>query len=223
MLIAKLTISYDRGLARNDEKDLVKTADGVEVSVIGRGAVTSDGKVIRGLGTHFKSEQDAQIVTERDKEARRIYKAFRERFLTTPIDGLYAVPGKGIAKQFLKSLDVQLGLQVRVTEFEITTSGDMDAAEIAEWSGRIKRQLASVSLGRTKEVDEDGLRALEYLTSCPLLNQDTKRQVKNLIEGVRAQKLSRLELRRGLEKLDVKVEAGAILAPRRVPRLVGAA
>lgn len=214
MLICKLTISYDRGLARNDEKDLAQEAGGV----LGRGATTADGKIIRGLGTHFRSKEDADLVGERDKEARRIYRAFRERFLTTPIDGLYAVPEPGVAASYLDELNVQLGLKVRVTEFALTTNGDLDAAEIAEWSRRVKNQLIGVQLGRKKDIDENGLSALATLANCPVISQETKTTILNLVEGVRTQKVTRVELKRNLEKLDVKLDAKQ-LSPRRAPKI----
>ena len=226
MLIAKLTISYDRGVALNKPADLIasdlKPSDQATGIVAERGSKTYDGKILRGLGSHFRSEADAQLVGERDKEARRIYRAFRERFLSTPIDGLYAVPGKGLAKKFLDGLDVRVDLRVRVSEFEITTNGDMDAAEISEWSKRIKNQLSSISLGRSKEIDENGLDALLTLSSCPLIGRETAKAVKELVEGVRIQKINRVELRRSLETMTVEIDT-AQLKPRAMPKLVGAA
>lgn len=225
MLIAKLTISYDRGLARNDENDLLENGDVIQsavgVKVLGRGQKTASGKIIRGLGTHFASELDAQLVGERDKEARRIYKAFRERFLTLPIDGLYAVPAPGIAKAFVRELQPQLGIQVRVSEFQIATNGDLDAAEIKEWSDKIKRQLQTVSLGRKAEIDDNGLSALATLASCPLIAEATKKKVLELVEGARCQKIERVELKRALDVLDVKIDQ-TMIHPRRMPSLVEA-
>src|SRR5262249_32695086 len=158
MLIAKLSISYDRGLSRNDERDLSIAG----ASVAHKGFTTADGKVIRGHGTHFKSAADALLVGERDKHAREIYHAVRERFLALPIDGCFIAPEKGQFKKYALSLLKRDDMQVRVSEFELTTAGEMEASEVKEWADKIKRQLGSVQLGRSAKADEDGLRALEY-------------------------------------------------------------
>lgn len=209
MLIAKLKISYDRGLARNSEQDL----GGV---VFGRGGTTGDGKVIRGLGTHFHSKAAAEIVRERDHEAGRIRQAFRERFLVTPIDGLYIVDRPGRAGGFIGDLNPQLGIKVNVTEFELTTPKDLNEQDLVEWGDRIKRQLGSVTLGRKKEINEDGLRALECLSGCPVLSEKTGQLIKNLVGLVRSSKIDRIELKRRIETLDVEIEQ-APLSPKRAP------
>jgi hypothetical protein len=154
MIVAKLTISYDRGLAFNDARDIA--ADGSKKDIFTRGAKTPDGKIIRGLGTHYRSEADALLVQERDKEARRIYNEFRSRFISTTIDGLYVVPQRGVAKAYVQSLEVRPDMKVRVTEFELSTHEPLASAEVNEWAQRIKRQLGSISLGRSKEADAEG-------------------------------------------------------------------
>lgn len=219
MLIAKLTISFDRGLAHNDTRDL-KPEDAPEgFKIAGRGDKTADGKVIRGLGTHFRSEEDAILVAEREKEARRVYNEFRSRFLATPIDGLYVVPKPGIAKAFVESLGVRPDIAVRVTEFRLESPGGLDGAELGEWATRIKRQLSGVSLGRSKEADAEGLRALETLASCPVLTPSTASRIKELVAMVRENRLTRLEIKRKIETMDVEIET-KVLAPRQTPALV---
>lgn len=210
MRIAKLTIGYDRGVKQNDERDL-ETKNG-------RGTTLADGSIIRGLGTKFRSQADKDLVAERDKAARVVYQAFRERFLSVNIDGLYAVPEAGVAKKYAESLVTRDDITVRVVEFDISTSGDLDAAEVKEWSDRIRRQLSQVQLGRKAETDEEGLRSLEYLASCPLLAKSTGARIKSLVEMLRSSKITRVELKRHLETLPVELDQ-APLAPRRVPVL----
>ncbi len=211
MLIAKLTISYDRGLARNAAQDL---GDGIRT----RGQTTEDGKVIRGLGTHFRSKEDADLVALRDREASRIRQAFRERFVVTPIDGVYHVSEKGQAQAFLQTMDIQHGIKVQVSEFTLTSEGEMNNQELLEWAKRIKRQLQAVQLGRKKEIDAEGLAALETLASCPVLSKKTGTAIRDMVGLVRAEKIDRVELRRRIETLPVEIEQ-ASLSPKRSPVL----
>ena len=205
MLICKLSISYERGLARNQKEDV--TTEGQPTGfILGNGAQTKDGKIIRGLGTHYKSKEDADLVALRDKHAREIYQAVRERFLSLPIDGCFAAPQKGVFKKFALSLLKRDDMRVRVSEFELTTNGDMDAAEIKDWADKIRRQLGSVQLGRSKEADAEGLKALDYLATCPLLSKKTGQTVRELVAMVRENKLDRVELKRKISILDVEIE-----------------
>ncbi len=220
MLIAKLTIGYDRGLALNDATDLVNATAGVGVGVVAhKGYTTVDGKVIRGLGTHYRSDADMILVKEKDADANRIRTEFRKRFLATPIDGLYVVAKPGMARAFVSELGHRDDINVRVTEFELASPNGLDGGELTEWANRIKNQLSSVSLGRSKEADEDGLRALETLASCPVLKPETGTRIKELVAALRSEKITRVELKRNLQTLDVQIEQ-APLAPRRTPTLV---
>ena len=218
MLIAQLTISYDRGLAHNDERDLSADTT-LGANIAGRGFKTADGKIIRGLGTHFKSEEDRDLVKAKDQEAARIRTEFRKRFVATPIDGCYIVPTAGIAKGFISDLGYRGDIKVYVTEFNLECPAGLDNSELSAWGERIKKQLASVSLGRSKEADEDGLRALETLASCPVLKTSTGNRIKELVAMVRDNRLERVELKRSLETLDVEI-TGEALSPRRMPALV---
>jgi len=210
MKVAKLTISYERGLSRNSEKDLGE-------NVNPKGAETSDGKIIRGHGTHFKSAGDQALVKERDRDAARIRAAFRERFLATPIDGLYIVGGAHEAETFVDRLGSRSDIRVRVVEFDLTAPREISETEVLAWAKRIQNQLSSVSLGRKKEINESGLRALEVLSKCPVLSSKTGGEIRNLVGLVRCEKIDRIELRRRIEKLDVKIDQGPLIAPRRSP------
>jgi hypothetical protein len=214
MNIVKLSISYDRGLAHNDARDLgTDKQSGTELET---------GEIIRGLGTKFRSRTSMEQVKQHDKIANNIRQSFRNQFLVTPIDGVYVVPAKGVAQAFLRTLvDIPPTVKVRVTEFTLESSGGMDGAELAEWAERIKRQLSTVSLGRSKEADEEGLKALETLSRCPVIKESTGARIRELVEGLRTSKLDRVELKRKIETLNVEVDDSQ-LAPRRAPELVGA-
>ncbi len=160
-----------------------------------------------------------ELVKEKDADANRIRTEFRKRFLATPIDGLYVVPKPGMARGFIDGLGHRDDINVRVTEFELASPNGLDGGELTEWANRIKNQLSGVSLGRSKEADEDGLRALETLARCPVLKPETGTRIKELVAALRAEKITRIELKRNLQTLDVQIEQ-APLAPRRTPTLV---
>lgn len=209
MLIAKLSIRYERGRSRNDDKDL-----GVEK--IER--QTADGKIIAGLGTHFKSQDDRDAVKLRDKEAARIREEFKKRFPMTPLDGCYTVPERGVAKKFLSGLGIREDVRAHVSEFKLESEG-MDQRELNEWAKRIKNQINTLQYGRKKETDSDALNALEYLSNCPVIAKATGQHIRELVAAVRNEKLTKLDLRRRLDVLDVQVDGDQILSPRRAPAL----
>ena len=197
MIVAKLTISYDRGTSLNKKSDLG--------TALKRGDATASGGIVRGLGSHFRSHDDMLAVQARDKESNRIYRALRERFLTTSIDGLYIVPGYGAAKKFVASLS-PVGIDVRVSEFELTSSTGLDVEELTAWGKKIKNQLAAVGLGRKKEIDRGGLQAINALSDCPLLSQKTRDAVKNLLSLIGEAKINRSEFRKRLDGMNFEVE-----------------
>lgn len=227
MLIAKLTISYDRGVARNDENDVKESLNLTNAELPLEDAAApkkpAEKPLLRGLGTHFKSAEDMDLVKQRDFAARNIYTAFRQQFIAAPIEGLYFVERAGQAKAFVAGLeDVREDMQVRVSEFELSAPQDLEQAEMAAWGKRIKNQLASISLGRSKEADEAGLSALLALAKCPVLQKGTRVKINAMVNDLRTQKITRVELKRSLDKLDVQVETST-LAPRRTPSLMEAA
>lgn len=222
MLIAKLTISYDRGVSLNKTADLAADYDGTgqkpTMAIAARGHKTADGKVIRGIGSHFRSEADAELVKHRDFAAREIYQAFRKTFLAAPIEGLYFVPERGQAKSFINRLDVRSDMRVTVSEFELTAPSDLEQQEMADWGKRIKNQLSSISLGRSKEADAAGLEALVSLSGCPMLQKATGDRIRELVSMVRDGRMERVEMKRSLDKLNVGVDT-SMLSPRRSPKI----
>lgn len=223
MLIAKLTISYDRGVTRNDVSDVKEALNltNAELPLVDATAPKTEPEkiLLRGLGTRFKSAEDMDLVKQRDFAARAIYVAFRQRFIAAPIDGLYFVERAGEAKAFINGLEgVREDMQVRVSEFELSAPQDLEQAEMAAWAKRIKNQLGAISLGRSKDADEDGLNALLALAKCPVLKKETTLRIKNMVGDLRSQKITRVELKRSIDTLDVQIETQT-LAPRRTPSL----
>lgn len=226
MIVAKISISYDRGIARNHAGDLVGANGNGEApaqpapAILGRGEKTADGKVIRGIGSHFKSETVAERVRICDAVAKSIYQSFRERFVASPVDGLYVLPERGAGKAFIQSLAAlvdNVGLvNARVQEYDLTTDDDLESREVLAWSRKIQNQLAGVQLGRKKEIDENGLDALLALSKCPVLQEGTAKKIRNAVAAVRAQKIDRIELKRRIDNLTVEIDS-APLSIRRIP------
>ena len=217
MIVATINISYDRGLTRNTEDDLKENPNAL---IRGKGSVLPDGGVIRGLGTKFRTEDSAKRVKERDQYAKEVYGAFRARFLATPIKGVYMIPRWKDGKKFQESLGHLDGVRVSVIEFELVSQDRLDNQDALEWAKKVKSQLQSVELGRKKDADEMGLRALLTLASCPILTKDTAERIRNAVAGVRSSRIDKLELRRQLSTLEVGVSQDTLLSPRRAPVVV---
>ena len=210
MLIAKLRVSLkDCGIQYNNSAELETTKV--------RGSELVDGKIIRGLGTHFASKEAKERFDRLTAEANVIRNKFNERFLRTPIESTFVIGVRGEAKAFIASLPVNPDIEVSVFEFELgSASGDLDEKEMKEWSVRVKAQLTRVPLGRGEEADQDGLAALETLAGCPVLSQETAARIRLMVSEVRVGKMTRTDLKRGISLLDVAMDQTS-LAPRRTP------
>ena len=208
MIVARLHISYDRGTARNNAPDL--GLDSVPEK-------TSDGTgLVRGLGSHYRSEEARNEATRFAKEEARIRTEFRRSFMAAPMDGYYILPEADAGRELLASLDVDPGVTVGCSEWVIETSGEeRPPEELIEWGDKVKRQIADVPLGRSKVPDAGGLKLLERLASCPVLDDSTRDEIMSLIKDAKIEAITRVELKRELKILDVKV--GIPTVPRRVP------
>jgi hypothetical protein len=215
MIIGRLHVSFDRGTATNRADDLgLPTAP----------QVTSDGKVVRGLGTHFRSEEDRALAQERSNEEARVRAAFKRSFVTSPIPGTYILPRKGEGQRVLDSLDppVRPDVTVSVSEYvlDIVTQSPV---EVEQWAERVSKQIQDVPLGRAKGKDwadskggAGGIAILEGLAQCPILGEETRQDILDLIADAKLQRLDRVTLKRRLDTLKVDLDA-PVVNPRRAP------
>ena len=208
MIVARLHISYDRGTKRNNAPDL--GLDSIPEK-------TSDGTgLVRGLGSHYRSAEARSEAQRLAKEETRIRTEFRRSFMAAPMDGYYILPEADAGRQLLDTLDVDPGVTVGCSEWVIETSGEeRPPEELIEWSEKVKRQIADVPLGRSKAPDADGLKLLSRLAACPVLDESTRTEIMALIADAKLEAITRVELKRELKILDVKV--GIPTAPRRTP------
>lgn len=215
MFIAKLSVGIgDSGIAYNSGKEL-----GTDKN---RGAVLEDGKVVRGLGTHFASLEAKQRFDKLTAESTGIRDKFNRRFLRMAIDSVFVISRRGEAKEYAASIVVSdPAITVGVMEFEIGNAGDeLGEKEMKEWSSRVKEQLKRIPLGRSDEVDADGLEALATLATCPVLAKATAEKILRLVNEAKLGRVGRSDLKRGIALLDVEMDQSTLLAPRGRPELV---
>jgi len=216
MIIGRLTISFDRGTATNQADDL-----GLAVAP----RETEGGKVIRGLGTHFRSAADLELAKERSNEEQRVRAAFKRAFIGSPLPGTYILPSEGAGQKVLTALDppVRADVQARVSEYVLEPTQALPPAEVAEWVERVTKQIQNVPFGRGKGNDwadtkggRGGLDILEGLASCPVIGEATRADLLELIGDSRLQRLDRVSLQRRLDTIQVDLDATPV-APRRAP------
>lgn len=207
MLIAKLRISLrDANIQYNRSSEL-----GIDK---GRGTVLEDGKVIRGLGTHFASLEAKERYDRLTKDSNVVREKFNKQFMRTPIEGTFIINARGDAKKFIEAMSINPELDVTVIEFELGAPESLDEKEMREWSARVKAQLTRIPLGRGDTVDSDGLNALRTLAGCPVLAKETANTILALITQAQIGQLNRVDFKRSIELLDVSMDQSS-LAPRR--------
>jgi hypothetical protein len=211
MLIAKLTVSInDAGIAYNSATELEAKHQA--------GDVLEDGKVVRGLGTHFASKEAKERYDKLTAEGNAIRVKFANRFLRTPIEATFIISKPGEAREFAAQFASNPDIVVRVFEFELgSVGGNLDEMEMKEWSRRVKEQLKRVPLGRSEEADEEGLDALETLASCPVLARETAERLMKMVNEARVGTLKRADLKRNVALLDVSMDQTSLEIPRSVP------
>lgn len=214
MRIAKLTVHVgDSGIAYNNGKELGTTA--------ARGVTLADGKVVRGLGTHFASQEAKEKYDLRQSEANEIRAKFNRRFSRFVFDSAFVLSRKGEAKEFAASITVtDPNVTIEVLEFEVGADEEMGEREMKDWSERVKNQLKQVPLGRGEDADTEGLAALETLAGCPVLSPETAARIRLMVSEVRIGKMTRTDLKRGILLMDVEIDQSALLPQRGRPELV---
>ena len=211
MIIARLCISFDRGMACNRPSDLKAEAY--------RGKVTDDGKVIRGLGTHFRSVEAREKARELSAKEQNIRNAFKRRFVAAPIPGCVILPESGAGKALLAKLDIPEEMRVGISEFKLDVAGDgLGSYEVREWADRIKSQLevAPLGRGRGKYVKDENLDMLDGIADCPALAPETRAKLKELISGARLKQIEKSEVRRALENLEIEIDPTMIQPDRSI-------
>jgi hypothetical protein len=208
LLIGRLCISYDRGTARNNATDL---------GLVSRPTGTQDGKIVRGLGSHFRSADAEALAQERSNEEGRIRDAFKRAFVSAPFPGTFILATPTEGRDFLAALDPAPRKDVRVS-VEVYTLGVIEQApeEITRWGERVSKQLAKVPLGRGKQAGGAGLKILEQLAGCPVITEESRGDLLALIEDAKLERVNRVDFRRKLAEVKVQVAASPV-APRRAP------
>jgi len=209
MIVGRLCISYDRGTARNRATDL---------GLDSRPTETTDGKIVRGLGSHFRSIEAKEKAQERVNEEGRIRDLFRRRFVSAPFPGTFVMASESEGADFLAALDPAPRADVRVS-VEVYRLGVVVQApeEVSRWSERVAKQLAKVPLGRGKAAGGEGLQVLESLANCPVITDESRADLLALIGDAKLENVSRVDFRRKLAEVSVQVSAAAPVAPRRAP------
>ena len=208
MIVGRLHVSFDRGTKTNQAPDLGLDERPVE---------TADGGLVRGLGTHFRDEGARDTAKRLGKEEGRVREAFRRRFLSSPIPGIYILPESGAGNALLGSLGIDPGVSALVAEYELSLSNEMPPIVIMEWADRVKRQLLDVPLGKASDQGAEGLATLKGLADCPALDESTRDELKKLIAITKLGAISRVELKREIEFVEIKLAAP--LTPRRAVKV----
>ena len=210
MLIAKLRISLKDCLITYNSSSELETDKT-------RGTVLTDGKILRGLGTHFANKEAQERWQRLTTQSNVIREAFNRRFLRTPIESTFVVNKAGEAKEFARKYADNPDIEVSVFEFELGAPDSLDDKEMKEWSDRVKGQLKRVPLGRGEDIDAEGLSALETLAGCPVLAKATSESILKMVAEVRVGKMNRTELKRGISLLQVSMDQSTLVTPRSRP------
>jgi hypothetical protein len=208
MLIAKLRISLiDASIQYNRPDELGTDKD--------RGAVLPDGKVVRGLGTHFANQAAKERFDRLTKESNLIREKFNRRFMRSPLEGVFVISKKGEAKEYVAGIPKVEGLEIYVTEFQLGgLDGGLDDQEMRAWGEKVKTQLSRIPLGRGKELDDEGIKALEALTSCPMLKPESAEYIRSMIAQLQVGKMDKIDFKRGIELMSVEMDQSALTVQR---------
>lgn len=208
MLVAKLSVSYDRGTERNAPAHLGLDRTPEE---------TAEGGIVRGLGSHWRSPEAQVAAAECAREEARARRAFALRFLPGPLPGVYVIEAREHPEELVQELALDPRVEARVSIYDLSPEGDLPTAEVEEWAQRVGKQIAGVSLGRGGSPDAEGLAALERLAACPILAPETATRIREMVAAARLDQIPRAELRRSLTSLQVQIAPQGAAVPRRAP------
>jgi hypothetical protein len=175
--------------------------------------VLPDGKVVRGMGTHFMSKEDKDTFDRRTSRGNAIRDEFNKRFPRFHFEGMYVVaPGAGraFAAEFAGDAPEVV---VSCDEYEI--SGAPGEKGLLVWAERLKEQYTRTPLGRAVNASDDGLDILEGLANCPVITEATRTTITNLILQARSGSMKREDFLRNLDLLQVEVDPTPLLAVER--------
>lgn len=199
MIVARISMSFDRGVARNNPQD---------VGLGDNPVLTPEGGEIRGLGTHFISPEAKVFAEKCTAEEARIRKSLDRRLMRSPIPGLYVLSYDGEGDSILRSLDPIPEVNARCKTYNLTSNGSIEGAELTDWIERIKAQLKMIPIGkgRGKSVSEEGIEITEQLAKCPILSESTKNAILSLVAKAKFDQIEKMEFRRQLVDLTIEID-----------------
>jgi hypothetical protein len=209
MRIAKLRISIpNAGIQYNSAEELETTKK--------RGDVLTDGKVVRGLGTHFASLESKERWERLTARSNVIRTMFNKNFVRGMFDGSYYINEPGGGKRFAEQFQSDRpDIEVDVFEYDLT--GEGSEKELNDWAQRIKTQILKYPLGRGSKLDAEGLAALRSIATCPALAKETQEAILSLVGNAETGIISRGDLKEGLGKLKVQLDSAVLVVPRAQP------
>jgi len=211
MRIAKLTVSIgSSGIAYNSSQEL-KTDKA-------RGSVLEDGKVVRGLGTHFASKEAQERYDKLIARSNEIRGEFARKFGRFILPSTFVVNKAGDAAKFAEQYSNERP-DIIVDVSELNTDGELGERELQEWASSLKDQLKRTPLGRGKDVADEGIQTLKALLECPVIAESTRTSLQNFILQAEAGKMTRVDLKRNISLLKVEVDQTPLMAQRSAPAL----
>lgn len=208
LIIAKLSVRLkDANIKYNSSLELETTKE--------RGTVLADGKIVRGLGTHFESKEAKDRFDRLTSRSNAIREEFNRKFARGPFEGTYVMSKAGEALEFASQFANERP-DIDVVTYEVNLSGAFD---MAEWQERIKSQAKRVGLGRAEFAADDGLNDLANLAQCPVLATSTRDSLLALIAQARAGDMKRVDFKRNIDLLKVEMDTAPLMVPRAEPSL----
>lgn len=210
MKVGRLTCSFDRGLVRNQARDVGLNTQPTE---------TPSGGPVCGLGTHYRSVEARENAKRWETEERRVRIEFARRFMASPIPGLFVLPERDAGDKLLRSLDVDPNVKIRCVPYDLDPGTDLPTAEVEEWASRIRNQLEAAPLGRGKEAGKQGLEVLDNLAACPVLSKETAQVIRDLVNQARLGQVDRIDFKRRISEINLGVVVGEqeiVVPPRKV-------